>query len=731
MVRNEEGEITSNRKRDTTNQKAGCEWRVYLSYKDWPHRGTGIKKWQLTVQDLQHQAHELLDNPLSLPSHRNRLDEVKQLKQLAVTHRLAVIPYKESRRVLEAEGFGVVLTSQEYYNTVRKAPFDKTDPKSLVGLLQALNEAGFIYQSRLRDAISNDDSEISRTLEQIWFSHPELIQTSKRFVSDALLVIDGTFNTNNLRMPLLVAVGVLNSGRTFPVAFSFTRSESSQSYEFFLESFKHYCCSNENQGLEEAGAVPAVGPAVVLGDWTGGIAAAVPKVFPQAKVQGCDWHAVEAMKARFRQSKGYSAQEIDGYQLQDGSRAEGLTGLCWKWVKSVDTEQLRLNETALLAALQPSEKDYFKYWQSREQRVVYAHTRFNANMGSTSSQRGESYHPVIREVTNSQLPLSMAVQRLVDTVKLIIRSIAGDESEALRRRLTLSQSPLYQQLQFKVSLLAIRLLGQELAEVEQLVRSAKELGPCNCETLYRYRISCKHTLRQFYLSGDPLPRSLFHPRWWVNGPAIYSSNWQPTWPDSGAIPQPISMSSTTSQVADIYSKLQPTEKVRFDQQMTLLRQTTSERALQIGQDLLALQDVPVRLPDPIPRRRFIQKKTHGKADARALTAAELSHREQLDREKQDSAQTPSKPPPTPPPPPTVLVIRSPETVQRRGLSPTPDIPSSTAPATLESEKGRGKRKRRTTERYNEAVDKGLIQANRRLHQHHVDVRSGIDIDGGE
>jgi len=78
-----------------------------------------------------------------------------------------------------------------------------------------------------------------------------------------------------------------------------------------------------------------------------------------------------------------------------------------------------------------------------------------------------------------------------------------------------------------------------------------------------------------------------------------------------------------------------------------------------------------------------------------------------------------------------LVIRSPETVQRRGPSLTPDIPNSTAPATLESEKGRGKRKRRTTERYNEAVDKGLIQANRRLHQHHGDVRSGIDIDGDE
>ena len=33
-----------------------------------------------------------------------------------------------------------------------------------------------------------------------------------RFVSDFVLIIDATFNTNRQNMPLLVAVGVLNSG---------------------------------------------------------------------------------------------------------------------------------------------------------------------------------------------------------------------------------------------------------------------------------------------------------------------------------------------------------------------------------------------------------------------------------------------------------------------------------------------------------------------------------------
>ena len=350
-----------------------------------------------------------------------------------------------------------------------------------MGLLRALDEAGFIHQSRIRDTISNEDSGTSKTLEQIWFSHPELIQASRRFISDALLVIDGTFNTKNLRMPLLVAVGVLNSGRTFPAAFPFTQSESAESYEFFFEAFKYYCnnlCNNLEIGdLDDSEESPVVNPAVILGDWIGGINAAAARVFPQAKVQGCDWHAVEAMKAHFRKSRNYSSQEIDGHEERDGSRVEGIADLCWKWVKNDEIDQVLSYEETLLAALHQTDREYFKYWQTRRERLVYAYTRYNANLGSTSSQRAESYHPIVREVINSQLSLSMAVQRLLDTVKLITRSMADDEAEAVRKRLTLSKSPLHQQLQFKVSLVAIRLISEELGEVERLVRSAQELGP--------------------------------------------------------------------------------------------------------------------------------------------------------------------------------------------------------------------------------------------------------------
>jgi MULE transposase domain len=75
-----------------------------------------------------------------------------------------------------------------------------------------------------------------KRLIQIWFAHPKQLAVAERFVADQMLVIDGTFNTNELRLPLLVAVGLTNSGSTFPIAFSYCPSESKESFVFFFDS---------------------------------------------------------------------------------------------------------------------------------------------------------------------------------------------------------------------------------------------------------------------------------------------------------------------------------------------------------------------------------------------------------------------------------------------------------------------------------------------------------------
>jgi len=105
------------------------------------------KGFVLTVTCLDHHGHTLIDNPLSIPAHLHSLEEYQAAKNTARKHRMAVIPYSESRRrVLEAEEFGLTISARDYYNSVRKMVPDKDKPETIDGLLVALQEAGFVYR---------------------------------------------------------------------------------------------------------------------------------------------------------------------------------------------------------------------------------------------------------------------------------------------------------------------------------------------------------------------------------------------------------------------------------------------------------------------------------------------------------------------------------------------------------------------------------------------------------
>ena len=50
-----------------------------------------------------------------------------------------------------------------------------------------------------------------------------------------MLIINNTYNTNKLRIPLLIGVRITNSNKTFPLAYSYYPGETAESYDFFFE----------------------------------------------------------------------------------------------------------------------------------------------------------------------------------------------------------------------------------------------------------------------------------------------------------------------------------------------------------------------------------------------------------------------------------------------------------------------------------------------------------------
>jgi hypothetical protein len=85
---------------------------------------------------------------------------------------------------------------------------------------------------------------------------------ARRFASGFRYETDATFNTNSLKLPLSVMVGIDNYGKTFPTAFCYIISESAASFRFVanqLTNLAFYDCPK---------------PAVIVGDFSRGLGAA-------------------------------------------------------------------------------------------------------------------------------------------------------------------------------------------------------------------------------------------------------------------------------------------------------------------------------------------------------------------------------------------------------------------------------------------------------------------------
>ena len=172
MVKDSKGKITSDRQRgNTIVSQLSCEWAVRCTYKSVGKRGLDEKGWVLSITRDSH-SHHLRADPLTYISHRQSTTEFR--KQLVNTkiHREKIIPYSTSRRVLEDEEYGLIITAKEYYNQVRKQPANKNKPKTIEGMLVALQEAGFVYRSRVDIEEDGSGTMISKTLVQIFFCSP-------------------------------------------------------------------------------------------------------------------------------------------------------------------------------------------------------------------------------------------------------------------------------------------------------------------------------------------------------------------------------------------------------------------------------------------------------------------------------------------------------------------------------------------------------------------------------
>jgi hypothetical protein len=219
-AKDKEGNLVTDGQRDTMiKAKKDCRFEYTLSYKVISNR-SNEKEYTGTLRCLGH-THPINFNSFSFKVHETGTMECQTLIGQARKYRIGNLSYLEGQVLLEQEHQGLILNQKTYYNLLRKKLGDANNPDTITALLKELQEAGIVYRTRTKDEVDANGRVIKRKLIQIIFFHREVIRFAWRFIAGKLLVVDGTFNTEKLRPPLLIGVGITNSGKTFPCASSY------------------------------------------------------------------------------------------------------------------------------------------------------------------------------------------------------------------------------------------------------------------------------------------------------------------------------------------------------------------------------------------------------------------------------------------------------------------------------------------------------------------------------
>jgi len=339
-------------------------------------------------------------------------------------------------------------------------------------------------------------------------------------------------------------------------------------------------------------------------------------------------------------------------------------------------------------------------------------------------------------VTNGQLSLDDAVAAISSKTLAIYKLLSMDEDRALIDADLALDTQAFKFLINAVSIKAIRWIEEEWIALHELVQEAGstdlDLGPCGCQLLLRYSLPCKHYLLQACQTGIPLPKSLVHPRWWLKGPTIRYGRWVPFYGQEQPnvlSPRRRDVYKAVQDVMAVRERLGLEEQARFDFQY--LRANAAAKELAERHEELSL--IPISQPDAIPKKIWRKKKTHGKANAPGLTAAQSSDRDRVEAERiankgKTRAVTPEKEvervPDSPERPSTPLSRKRTNTLVERtpgkltparappALQSAPELsqlappPPSTAPAILY--KGKGGRERKRTNKAAESKAAGWL-----------------------
>ena len=152
------------------------------------------------------------------------------------------------------------------------------------------------------------------------------------------------------------------------------------------------------------------------------------------------------------------------------------------------------------------------------------------NLSAHSTQRNEGYHVVVKEKLHKHTPLSKAIQTIVGQTKQLGHEYNARINCNQKSRPRLLDKAAFAEVGYKLTHYASKLVMLEWSATKLIadhIEEGKEpridtqIGcQFKCQLPLRYCLPCKHWIYKAFVEGLPIPLSLFHPRWLLDGPDV-------------------------------------------------------------------------------------------------------------------------------------------------------------------------------------------------------------------
>jgi hypothetical protein len=243
-----------------------------------------------------------------------------------------------------------------------------------------------------------------------------------------------------------------------------------------------------------------------------------------------------------------------------------------------------------------------------------------------------------------------ASRRLGKTIQSKLRQLAEEEAQNGSKLPRTLDRRAFTLLADTISFYAISKISPEWEATKDGIATGSlrpGISLCShCELIMRFGLPCRHFLALPCQDGAPIPRSLVHPRWWINGEPIQIAEWVPSYrtfalpispprdpqsrPSNPYIsPRRNEITGLGLQILEARESLTGYARTRYDSAATNTQLGLVDFAHKLQND-----DLNTRLPDIVKNPGWNRQfKSHDKVNKRLMTGAEASERDAEQRDK--------------------------------------------------------------------------------------------------